>query len=110
MNILGVNLALDDVEDRDIAALLAWVCRDHAVLGLEKAAHDVQDGGFPHGLGLLDVVASERSVGGHEEVTAWCGDQGGDDADKIVMHIARITESGCASRHDRRYLEKLACD
>lgn len=62
VNVLSIDFALDNVENGDIAALLAWIGRDHAVLWLEKAAHHIQDCGFPYGLSLLDVVASKRGV------------------------------------------------
>lgn len=32
--ICGIGLAHDDVEDGDVTAVLAGVCRNHAVLGL----------------------------------------------------------------------------
>lgn len=47
-----VDVALDDVEDGDVARRLARRRRDHAVLGLQEAAHDVEDGRAPDGLRL----------------------------------------------------------
>lgn len=51
MHVGWVDLALDDVEDGDVAGFLGGVGGDHAVLGLEETAHDVEDGGFADGLG-----------------------------------------------------------
>ena len=39
---------------------------------------------------LLNFVAGEGSVGGHEEVTPWRRDEGGDHADEIVVHVAWV--------------------
>lgn len=36
-----VGFTHDDVEDRDVAAILAWAGRDHAVLGLQQSAHHI---------------------------------------------------------------------
>mmetsp|Transcript_14394 Transcript_14394/g.35705 ORF Transcript_14394/g.35705 Transcript_14394/m.35705 type:complete len:245 (-) Transcript_14394:1041-1775(-) len=48
VHLRGVHIALDDVEDGDVAAVLtvalARVLRHHDVLGLQQAAHDVQHG------------------------------------------------------------------
>jgi hypothetical protein len=96
----GVHLALDDVEDGDVAALFAGDGGDHAVLGLEQAAHDVEDGGFADRLGLLDLVAGKRGVGGHEEVAFRGGDEGGEDGHQVVVHVARVAQGGGAGGHD----------
>ena len=53
---------------------------------------------------LVDVVAREGGVGGHEEVAARGGDERGDDADEVVVHVAWITEGLGACGHDRRHL------
>lgn len=71
VHICRIHLSLDDVQDGDIAALLAGHCRDHPILGLEKSSHDIQDGRLADGLGLLDLIASEWCIRGHEEVAAW---------------------------------------
>jgi hypothetical protein len=51
-----INLiSLNDVHDTDVAAALCVAGvggRNEAVLGLEKAAHDVEDGGFADGARL----------------------------------------------------------
>lgn len=107
MHISWINLALNDIKNGDVATLLAWICGDHAVLGLEETTHDVENSGFSHGLGLLDGVACEGCVGGHEEMTAGCRNKGGYDADKVVMHIAWVSEGSCTGRHDGR--NQLVC-
>ena len=100
VDVIGIGFALDDVEDGDVAGFLAGKGRDHAVLVLEETPHDVKDGGLAHRLGLLDVVAGEGGVGRHEEVAPGSGDQGGDDTDEVVVHIAWVTQRGRAGRHD----------
>ena len=40
---------------------------------------------------LIDLVACEGSVGGHEEVAPWGWDERGDDADKVVIHISGVS-------------------
>ncbi len=103
VHIGGIDLSLDYVEDGNIAALLARHRRYHAVLWLQQPPHDVQDCRFAHRLGLLDLVAGERGVGSHEEVAAWCGDQRGENADEVVVHVARVSEGGSARGHDGRH-------
>jgi hypothetical protein len=41
VHVCWVDLALDHVEDGDVAALLARDSRHHAVLGLQQPPHDV---------------------------------------------------------------------
>ena len=74
-HVCRIGLALDDVEDGDVAAALARVRRDHAVLGLQQAAHDVEHSCLAHRLGRLCVVAREGRVRRHEEVAARDGYQ-----------------------------------
>ena len=52
----------------------------------------------------LKVDGSERCVSGHEEVQARCGDEGGDDADQVVVHVARVSQGGRARAHHGRDL------
>lgn len=106
----GIGFALDDVEDADVAAFLAGGGGDHAIFGLQEAAHDVEDGGFADRFGLLDVVAGEGGVGGHEEVAAGGGDQGGEDADEVVVHVAGVAEGGGGGGHDGGDLAGLLGD
>ena len=55
---------------------------------------------------LIDLVACEGSVGGHEEVAPWGWDERGDDADKVVIHISGVSESLRAGCHDGRDLQR----
>lgn len=108
MDVCGVNFALDHVQDGNVAALLAGNSRDHAILGLEESAHDVEHCSLSHSLGLFDLIACEGGVGCHEEVASRSWDEGGEDADEIVVHVAWISESRGASRHDGSNLFMLA--
>lgn len=47
-----IYVALDDVQYRNIASSLARHCRYHAVLGLQKSAHDIKDSCSPNSLRL----------------------------------------------------------
>lgn len=53
----GIHLALDDVEDGDVAVarLPLPPCGNHHVLGLQEPPHHVQDRGFPHTCHLKGV-------------------------------------------------------
>lgn len=70
MDIGRVNLSLDHVQYRDVAALLSGDCRDHAVLGLKQPPHDVEHCRLAYRLRLLYLVTCEWGVGGHKEVAA----------------------------------------
>ena len=74
MNICGVNFSLDNIEYGYVAALFARICGHHAILRLEQTAHDVQNCGFANCLGRLDIIAGERSIGGHEKMASRCRD------------------------------------
>lgn len=100
MHVGGVDFALDDVEDGDVAALLPRYRRDHPVLRLQQSPHDVQYGCLPHRLGLLNLVTSKRRIRGHEEVASGCWNEGGQNADEVVMHVARVSKCCRACRHD----------
>jgi hypothetical protein len=42
VNYIGrISLALDDVENGDVATALGGICEDHTVLGLQKATHNI---------------------------------------------------------------------
>ncbi len=86
------HLALDDVEDRDEAVVVALVSvrRDHHVLGLEQAAHHVEHGCFAH-FGLF-LLVGEGCVGGGQEVESRRWDEGCDQADQVVVHVAGVAE------------------
>ena len=102
VHICWVHLALDDVENRDVAAFLARYGRDHPILGLQQSSHDIQYRRLPHCLGLLDLVAREWRIRGHQEVTPRCGNQRGQYADEVVVHVARVPQCCRARRHDGR--------
>lgn len=59
---------------------------------------------------MLDVVAGEGGVGGHEEVAARGGDERGEDADEVVVHVARVAEGGCRGGHDGGDLADASTD
>lgn len=46
------------------------------------------------------LVSGERCVASHEEVEAGCGDERCDQADEVVVHVARVAQGGCTGRHD----------
>lgn len=99
-HISGVCFAHDDVEDTDVAAVLGGVRADHPVLGLQQSAHDFEDSSSANRLCGFNVLACEGGVAGLQEVAAWCRDQRGDDADKIVVHVSRIAQGGRRGTHD----------
>ena len=39
----------------------------------------------------------------HEKVKTRCGNEGGDEADEVVVHIARKAKSVCRRAHDSGY-------
>lgn len=72
-----VDLALNDVEDRDVARCAVrhrGRGGDHAVLGLEKSAHDVEHGGLADRFGLRrDLVSkTHRGRGRRDEPDQSC--------------------------------------
>lgn len=101
VHICRVDFALDDVEDADVATLFAGVGGHHAVLRLQQAPHDVEDGGFAHRFCGFDGGAREGRVGGHEEVAAGCWDEAGDDGDEVVVHVAWVAEGSGGGGHYR---------
>jgi hypothetical protein len=68
-----VHLALNDVQNRDVACGLAGRGRDHAIIWLKQPAHDIQNSRPPNRFGLVDLITRERCIRCHEEVAAWCG-------------------------------------
>ena len=94
MYICGIGFAHDDVQDGNVAAVLPRFGRDHLVLGLEETTHDIEDGSFADSFGRFDIVAGERCVARLQEMAARGGDEAGDDADEIVVHVAGIAEGG----------------
>ena len=53
-------------------------------------------------------VCGERRVSSHEEVQAWCGDEGGNQANQVVVHVARVPQGGGAGGHHCRHLHTEA--
>jgi len=100
VNVGWVYLSLDDIENGDVTALLSGDCRDHAVFRLEQASHDVEDCCLADCLGLFNLVTSEGCIRCHQKVTSWCGNQRGENADEIVVHVARVPEGCGTCRHD----------
>ena len=88
--ICRVGFSLDDVEDRNIATLLAWVGANHPVLWLKQSPHDVQYCRLANSLGLLNLITSKGCVTCHEEVTARNWNKRGYNAYEIIVHVARI--------------------
>ena len=62
MHVCWICFALDDVENTDVATGFAGVDRNHAVLGLQQATHDIQDRCLSDCLSLFDIIACERRV------------------------------------------------
>lgn len=50
------------------------------------------------------LVCGEGGVAGHEEVEPRCGDERGDEADEVVVHVAGVAQGGGAGRHDGGHL------
>ena len=94
MNIGWIHISLNDVQDRDVATFLSRDCRDHSILRLEESTHHIQNGSFANCLCLFDVVARERCIGGHQEMASRSWYQGGDNADKVVVHISWVSKGG----------------
>lgn len=100
MYVCRIGFALDDIEDANVAAGFAGDNRNHAVLGLQQTAHDVQDCGFPNCFRLFDIVAREGCVGCDQEMAAWGRNERGGDPHEIIVHVAGVAEGGRRSRHD----------
>lgn len=46
------------------------------------------------------LVSGEWCVPSHEEVEARCGDERGNQANEVVVHVAWVPQCGRARRHD----------
>jgi hypothetical protein len=42
------------------------------------------------------LVRGEGGVAGHEEVEPWCGNERGNEANEVIVHVARIAQGGGA--------------
>lgn len=94
MNISWINVSLNDIQNRDVATLLPRNCGHHTIFWLKKSAHHIQHSCLPNCLCLFDVVPSEWCIRGHEEMAPRSWYQRGNNADKIVVHISRVSKSG----------------
>ena len=104
MHLSWVNLTLDDVKYGDVAMVqLVSVgsSADHHVLGLEQSPHHVQDRRLPD-VGAL-LLRGQRGVARHQEVEPGGGDEGGDQTDQVVVHVAGVAEGRGGHRHDGRH-------
>ena len=99
-----VDLALDDVEDRDVAALLPVLpsAGDHPILLLQQPSHHVKDGRLPHSACVL--VERHRRVSRHEEVAARRRYKRRYQPDHVVVHVPRVAQGRCAGRHHSGHL------
>lgn len=95
-----ICLSLNDVQYAYVAATFAWLCEHHAVLGLQQSPHDIKNCSLTHQLGLFDILASEGRVRCHEKMTTRSRYQGGYNSNKIIVHVARITERSSARGHN----------
>lgn len=99
-----ISFSLDNIEDRDITALLGRRSRDHPVLGLQETTHHIQNSRLSHRFRLIDPVTRKGRVGSLKEVAFRGGDQGGNHADEVVVHVSWISKCCRARRHHRRHL------
>jgi hypothetical protein len=104
MDIGWINITLNDVQYRNVAALLPRNGGNHAILRLEKSSHYIQDSGLANSLGLFNVIARKWCVRCHQEMASRRWYQRSNNADKVVMHVARITEGSGTGGHDCGHL------
>ena len=88
----------------------------HHVLGLQEPPHDVENSGLAHvgevlvrGQGgepshqkvepAVDVLILHRIM----SILPWSWNQRCDETDKIVVHVAWVSQGGRGHRHNRRY-------
>ena len=103
VDLCGICLALNDIEDGDVAAALGHDCRNHLVLWLQETTHDIQDSSLADTLGFIGLVAGEWCVAGHQVVTARRRNERCDETDKVIVHVSRVAQSGGTGTHDRRH-------
>ena len=99
MDLCGVDVSLYDVQDAHINSVFK-VGGDHDVLSLQESPHDIEHSGLPDRADMS--VQSQRRVAGHQEVAAGRGDEGGHEADQVVVHVPRVPQGGRAGGHDGR--------
>lgn len=86
----GVNCALNDVEDGDVTTFLRRG-RNHDVFLLCQTTHDIQHRCLAY-CGGCNLREHDGCVTGHEEMATRGGDEGGDEADEVVVHVTGITQ------------------
>ena len=99
MNLRRVNITLNDVENRDVGAFFD-ACINQDVLSVQQTSHHIKDSGFPDGVGTR--VQRQRRVTRHQKVTPRGGHEGSDQAHEVVVHVARVSQSGGRRSHDGR--------
>lgn len=96
MDLCGVHLSLDDVEDGDVAVvgLTVSACGHHDIFRLQEPPHHIQNCSLPHACHRL--IGGQRCVSSHEEVEARSGDEGCNQSNQVIVHVSRVTEGCCA--------------
>lgn len=67
MNLGGVDVSLDDIQDRHVLPFSGW-CADHDVVWMEKSSHHIQDSRFSDIRHL--PFNSQWSVASHKEMAS----------------------------------------
>jgi hypothetical protein len=57
-------------------------------------AHDIKNRGLPNTRDLA-LRQHDGRVSGHQEMASRGWDEGGDEANEVIVHVARVAESGC---------------
>ena len=97
VNLGGVDIALNNVEDRDVGAFLHTAVGQD-VLGLQKTAHHVKHRGLADR--LHPCVDGQGSVTCHQEMAARRRDQRSYQSHQVVVHVARVAECGGGGGHN----------
>ena len=110
-----ICFSLNDVEYADITTCLTRRRWDHTILRLQQSPHHVQYCSLPYRLCLLYIVSCEGSVWGHEEVASRRWNERSNNANEVIVHVARVAKGGCAGGHDSgdeliRLLERRLLD
>ena len=62
----------------------------HHVLRLQQSPHNVKNGGFSDGSGLL--IRMQRGVARHQVVQSRSWNERGDETNQIVIHVPGVSE------------------